>query len=71
MENEEEVTLEEIAWIAYIMVNSQFRIYDALVSLLAATAGSDKAKQLQQLHEQGKFLFPPPHLQQEEEPDGE
>ena len=63
MEEEPEVTLDELAWIAYIIVNSQFRIYDALISILASTAGSDRAKQLQQLHEEGQFLFPPPHMQ--------
>lgn len=74
MEEEPEVTdgedyvdLEELAWIAYMMINTNVRIYDVLISLLSVIGGSEKAKQLQQLHEAGGYLFPPPYL----EPDGE
>ena len=67
MEEEPEVTPEELAWIGYIIVNSQFRIYDSLISLLAVLGGSDKAKSLQEMHERGEFLFPPPHIYDGEE----
>jgi hypothetical protein len=61
----EEVSTEELAWIAYMLVNSQFRIYDVLISMLAVTGGSDKAKSLQDMHERGEFLFPPPYIEEE------
>jgi hypothetical protein len=62
MEKEEEVTIspEEVAWLATVHLNSQLRIYDALLSILAAVGSSQAAKDLQQLHEQGEFLYPPP-----------
>lgn len=67
MEEEPEVTLDDIAWISSLIINSQFRIYDVLISLLAVLGGSEKAKQLQELHEKGGFLFPPPHIYDGEE----
>lgn len=36
------------------------RIYDALLTLLAATAGKEIAEELQEAHERGDYLFPPP-----------
>jgi hypothetical protein len=62
MEDEEELELEPEEYYAMMMLNSQFRIYDALLSLLAATADPDTAKKLQALHEKGEFLYPPPYL---------
>lgn len=63
----EEIETEELAWIAYMLINSNVRMYDALISILAVLGGSEKAKQLQELHESGEYLFPPPYLG----PDGE
>lgn len=66
MEDEEvELTGEEIAWLASMHFHSQYRIYDALLSILAALGHADGAKSLQAMHEKGEFLYPPPI------PDGE
>jgi hypothetical protein len=66
MENEEVgITGEEVAWLASMHFHSQYRIYDALLSILAALGHSDAAKNLQAMHERGEFLYPPPI------PDGE
>jgi hypothetical protein len=61
---EEPVEFEPEEYYAMMMLNSQFRIYDALLSLLAATTDSETAKKLQTLHEKGEFLYPPPYLQE-------
>jgi len=60
-----EITGEEIAWLASMQLHSQYRIYDVLLSILAALGHSESAKKLQELHEKGEFLYPPPI------PDGE
>lgn len=64
IDGEEYVDLEELAWIAYMMINTNVRIYDVLISLLSVMGGSERAKQLQQLHEEGGYLFPPPYMEQ-------
>jgi hypothetical protein len=64
MEDEEELTSED--YYAMMMLNSQFRIYDAILSLLAATADAETAKALQSIHEKGEFLYPPPYFDEEE-----
>lgn len=50
----------------FLNLNAQFRIYDALLAILSSLAGSEKAKQLQQLHETGQFLYPPPFMEYED-----
>ena len=64
MEDEEELTSED--YYAMMMLNSQFRIYAAILSLLAATADAETAKALQSIHEKGEFLYPPPYFDEEE-----
>jgi len=59
---DEELVLEPEEYYAMMMLNSQFRIYDALLSLLAASTDAQTAKALQALHEKGEFLYPPPYL---------
>lgn len=62
MEDEDELTDEH--YYAMMMLNSQFRIYDALLSLLAASTDASTAKALQALHEKGEFLYPPPYFEE-------
>jgi len=64
---EETVSTEELAWVAYMLVNSNVRMYDVLISILSVLGGSDKAKALQQLHESGGYLFPPPYIEMDGE----
>lgn len=66
MEEEPEVSTEELAWIAYMLINSNIRMYDVLMGIFASLAGSEKAKQLQELHEDGNYLFPPSFLEPDE-----
>lgn len=63
VENEE---LDYKYSVDFLHLNSQFRIYDALLAILSSLAGSDKAKQLQQLHETGQYLYPPPFMEYED-----
>jgi hypothetical protein len=65
MENQQ-IDPEELSWVMYLYLNSNIRIYDALLTLIAGLVGSEQAKNLQQLHEKGSFLYPPPYLQQQE-----
>jgi hypothetical protein len=64
---EDEVGTEELAWIAYMMINTNVRMYDVLISIFSVLGGSEKAKALQELHEAGGYLFPPPYLEQDGE----
>ena len=66
---EEEVDIEDLTWVMYLYLNSNIRIYDALLTLIAGLVGSDKAKQLQQIHEKGQYLYPPPFVKNETEND--
>lgn len=61
---EEKIKLEDADWAFFMgaMIDSQYRIYDVLLSVLAATAGSEAAKNLQAMHYQSEFLYPPPFL---------
>jgi hypothetical protein len=63
---DEEIGAEEFAWIAYMLINSNVRMYDVLISILSVLGGSEKAKALQELHESGQYLFPPPFIEPEE-----
>lgn len=51
-----------IAWMGFMM-EAQQRNYDCMLTLIAASGHGDKAKQLQELHEQGQFLYPPPVME--------
>lgn len=64
---EEKLTVEDVAWLASMHMDIQFRLYDVMISILAATAGADTAKNLQQLHEDGQYLYPPPVFGMKEE----
>ena len=44
------------------MIDSQYRIYDVMLSILAAAAGSETAKALQEMHYNSEFLYPPPFM---------
>ena len=61
-----EITQDDIAYTIGWYMNTERRIYDVLLAILATT-NPDKAKQLHQLHENGEFLFPPPWTQPEED----
>jgi len=62
-----ELTVDDIVfWMGWQMELGQ-RQYDVLLALLAALGQSGKAKELQQLHEQGEYLYPPPANQPEEQ----
>lgn len=56
----EQLDNEEIAFIIATHLDTQLRIYDCLLTLVAAQAGPETAKSLQELHEQGDYLYPPP-----------
>jgi hypothetical protein len=64
-EEVEQISAAEVAWLASMHFHSQYRLYDAMLSILAALGHSQAAKDLQALHERGEFLYPPPI------PDGE
>lgn len=64
---EPQINNEELAYMAFLLINSNFRIYDTLITLVAGLVGADQAKQLQAMHERGEFLFPPPFLSDDEE----
>ena len=52
------LTMEDVIyWMGWHM-DSQRRIYDLLLSLFAVENAA-RAKELQQMHESGKFLYPP------------
>lgn len=53
------ITTDDIAFFMALHIESQRRIYDVVLAQLAAVAGAEKAKELQQMHEQGNFLYPP------------
>lgn len=53
------LTIDDIVYFMGWHMDSQRRIYDVLLSLLAAQGLNDKAKQLQTMHAEGKFLYPP------------
>jgi hypothetical protein len=59
-----DLTVGDVAYAIGWHMDSQRRIYDALLTLIhiqtVNTSLEGKAKELQSLHEQGKFLFPPP-----------
>jgi hypothetical protein len=63
MENEK-LALEDADWAFFIgaMIDSQYRIYDVMLSILAAAAGSETAKALQEMHYNSEFLYPPPFM---------
>jgi hypothetical protein len=61
-----ELTMEDVLyWMGWIM-DSQRRMYDVQLAMLSALAEPAKAKQLQALHEEGRFLYPPVYV---EDPD--
>ena len=55
-----------IYWMGWMM-DSQARLYDAHLAILAALGAGEQAKELQQLHEQGKFLYPPDYAKDEQD----
>lgn len=55
-----------IYWMGWHM-DSQRRIYDVLLGLLASATTSEQAKQLQELHAKGEFLYPPLYAQGDED----
>lgn len=58
-EQQPQLTIDDVIYFMGWHMDSQRRIYDVLLSLFAAQGHGDKAKELQALHEQGKFLYPP------------
>lgn len=68
MDNEQ-LTIEEISFLFSAHIDTQIKIYDCLITLIATQAGSEIAKELQELHEQGKYLYPPPYTQTPPETD--
>lgn len=62
-----ELTLEDVLYFMGFMMDSQRRIYDVLLANLAAQGYNDKAHELQQMHERGQFLFPPPGQDDDED----
>lgn len=49
----------DMAWFMLETVETGRRLYDVLLALLAAQTDADKARELQELHESGRYLFPP------------
>jgi hypothetical protein len=58
------ITEEDVAYFLGWMMNTGRRNYDVLLAILA-THSPEKAKELYGLHEEGKFLFPPPWADEE------
>lgn len=66
--DEDDFTIDDVIyWMGWHM-DSQRRMYDVLLSIFAASpgGGSLKAKELQQMHAAGKFLYPPAYTHMED-----
>lgn len=71
-ENEEtpEITMDDVVYFMGWHIDSQRRIYDCMLALIATLGENEKAKELQAMHERGQFLYPPPWAQgQQQEKD--
>jgi len=60
------LSIEDFYAFTSLHLTGLFRIYDLLLVLIAADVSSDRAKDIQRIHEEGKFLFPPPFPIEEE-----
>lgn len=58
---DEDVTItgNDIAFFMMEQLESQRRVYDCLLTLIAAIAGDEAAVTLQETHERNEFLYPP------------
>ena len=66
-----ELELDDVIYFMGFMMDGTRRNYDVLLTILhtlsLGTSNEGKAKELQELHEQGKFLYPPLYVEDDDE----